>query len=118
MPHDSTPSDDDFDRWHQTRAHPRTGVPGPLWSAAVALVRKHGIYGTAQALGISYVALKRHVDQPADRPRARFIELPRPPLADGAVIEIEAKGGTTVCPVLRWRISPTSRDALAGASTA
>jgi hypothetical protein len=90
-----------FDRWRQTRAHPRAPLPRRLWAAAVALVPEHGVYGTARVLGVSYGALKQHVDrhtdEPRERPRAQFVELlPPAPAADGYVIDIEGAAGTTV----------------------
>jgi len=89
-----------FDRWHQTRAHPRVAVPRRLVAAAVALVPEHGIYATARALGISYGALKRHVDQrrphPRRRRKARFVELPLTPVAAGPVIELDNGAGLTL----------------------
>jgi len=65
----------------------------------VALVPEHGLYGTARALGVSYGALKQHVDHdgPEDaRPRARFVELPAPSVGDAYVIDIEGVTGSTV----------------------
>ncbi len=89
-----------FDRWRQTRAHTRAPLPRRLWAAAVALVPEHGVYGTARMLGVSYGALKQHIDrhddEPRERPRARFVELPPTPAADGYVIDIEGAAGTTV----------------------
>jgi hypothetical protein len=72
-----------FADWHHTRVHPRAPLPARLWAAAVALVPEHGLYATAQALGISYGALKQHVDrqeaQAPVRARTRFVELPALP---------------------------------------
>lgn len=87
-----------LDRWRQTRRHARAPLPPRLWAAAVALVPEHGLYGTARALGLSYGALKQHVDHP-DRQRgarrpAAFVELPRPRLYDACVIEVAGAGAT------------------------
>ena len=41
---------------------PGPTLPPRLWAAAEALVPEHGVYGTARALGLSYGALKRHVE--------------------------------------------------------
>jgi hypothetical protein len=64
----------------------------------VALVPEHGLYGTARALGVSYGALKRHVDQQAGASRARattrFVELP--PASPTYVIDIEGAAGPRV----------------------
>jgi len=86
-----------IDRWRQTRGHARAPLPRRLWAGAVALVPEHGLYGTARALGVSYGALKRHVDQqeaPRARATARFVELRPPVVADACVIEIA--GAVTV----------------------
>ena len=87
-----------IDDWRRTRRHARAPLPPRVWTAAVALVPEHGVYGTAHALGISSGALRRHLDQaPAVRqtPDTRFIELPRP-VADGCVIELDGTAGRTV----------------------
>ena len=86
-----------LDRWRQTRRHGRAPLPARLWAAAEALVPEHGVYGTARALGLSYGALKRHVEDPDGQPRKaspRFVELPRP-VGESCVIEI-AGGGAIV----------------------
>jgi hypothetical protein len=49
-------------------------------------VPEHGLYGTARALGLSYGAVKQHVDHP-DRPRGAR----RP---DACVIEVAGAGAT------------------------
>ena len=88
------------DRWREGRPHRRAPLPPRLWAATVALVPEHGLYGTARALGISYGALKQHVDRHDGRARAhtreRFVELRPAPVADGYVIEIDGPAGTTV----------------------
>ncbi|MGQ0736620.1 MAG: hypothetical protein ACT4QD_23575 [Acidobacteriota bacterium] len=89
-----------FDQWRQTRAHTRAPLPARLWATAVALVPAHGLYGTARALGVSYGALKQHVDRHDDAPRARrrarFVELPTASVTAEYVIEIARAAGTTV----------------------
>ena len=82
-----------LDRWRRTRPHARAPLPPGLWAAAVALVSKHGLYGTARALRLSYGALKQHVvdapdRQAGDRVTADFVELPRRPGYDACVIEV------------------------------
>ena len=87
-----------LDRWRQTRRHARAPLPPRLWAAAVALVPEHGVYGTAQTLGLSYGALKQHVgpDRQAGEPLpAAFVELPRPLGHEAWVIEV-AGARTTV----------------------
>jgi hypothetical protein len=64
----------------------------------VGLVPEHGLYATARALGISYGALKQHVDRRDDhartRPTARFVELPAIPVREAYVVEIESVRAT------------------------
>src|SRR3972149_2174134 len=84
-----------LDRWRQTRRHGRAPLPPRLWAAATALVPAHGVYGTARALGLSYGALKRHVEDQDGQPREsspRFVELPRPSVGGSCVIEIDGGG--------------------------
>ena len=88
-----------LDRWRQRRAHPRTPIPAPIWTAAVGLVPRHGLYQTARALHLDYGALKRHVEaaaptRPASPPA--FVELTIPPAraAAACVFEVEGPGGT------------------------
>ena len=46
--------------WRRTREK-RTAMPAGLWEQAAGLARVHGIYRTAQALRLSYDALKGRV---------------------------------------------------------
>lgn len=87
-----------FDRWRRTRAHARAPLPTRLWAAAAALVPEHGLYRTAQALGISYGSLQRHVAPGGEGRRltAHFVELPPMPVAGGCVIELEDAAGRPV----------------------
>jgi hypothetical protein len=88
-----------IDDWRRRRPHARAPLPPGVWAAAVELVSEHGLYGTARALGVSYGALKRHVERDGwDRshPRARFVELSPVPVADGYLIEIDSGAGLTL----------------------
>jgi hypothetical protein len=51
-----------LDVWRRTRAHPRSPIPETIWTAAVALVRQHGLYRTARTLRVDYGALEQHVE--------------------------------------------------------
>jgi hypothetical protein len=101
-----------LDRWRETRGHARAPLPRRLWATAVALVPEHGLYGTARALGVSYGALKRHVDQhkgePRERATTRFVELPPP--STTYVIEIEGAAG----PRVRVRLNGPTLAEVAG----
>ena len=75
---------DRIEHWRKTRQN-RTHMPVDLWAAAVGLAREHGIYAVAQALDLSYGALKDRVARAAENepvtetPPAGFVELPPPP---------------------------------------
>lgn len=103
-----------LERWRRTRSHPRAPIPDAIWTAAVALVRKHGLYGTARSLRLDYGALKQHVEA-ADRteragPPAGFIELAarHPSAGDGCVIEIAGPRAT-----VRLQLTPMTLADLA-----
>ncbi len=84
-------------RWRETRTHRGAPMPAPLWAAAIALARQHGLYTTARALHLDYGSLKKrldtagagHVASPA------FVELPvaRPTGLGPCVIDLEAPRG-------------------------
>ncbi len=93
---------DRIEHWRQTREK-RSHMPADLWAAAVGLAREHGIYAVAQALGLSYGALKNRVGQApeneavAETPPDGFIELP-PPFAGASeamtgIMELTAVDG-------------------------
>ncbi len=107
------------EHWRRTRAHERSPMPATLWTAAVALVRQHGVYGTARGLRINYGTLKQHVeavDHPSGvREPSGFVELAGPPPAarDACVIEIESPRAT-----VRIRLNGLALDDLARLSRA
>ena len=57
-----------IERWRQTRAK-RSPMPEPIWQRAVELAREHGVYATAQALGLSYGSLRTRTEAAAVSPR-------------------------------------------------
>jgi hypothetical protein len=83
-----------FEDWRQTR-RPRSPIPEALWGEAVTLARQHGVNRTAQALRLSYAALKQRLDTaihsdstvPPDKPA--FVELISPITAGMAECTIE-----------------------------
>ena len=105
--------------WRQGR---KAGQPMPeeLWSAAVELAARHGVFAVARSLGLEFAKLKRLLEQRNHKPvRARspktagFVELPAAgllgapdPLASGAVVELFAADGA------RLRISITGPAAV------
>ena len=86
-------------RWRETRTHRGAPMPVPLWAAAVALARQHGLYTTARTLRIDYGALKKRRDPAkagARRAAPAFVELttaPRPTGLGPCVIDLEAPRG-------------------------
>ena len=92
-----------IEHWRETREK-RGRMPEPLWAAAVALARKHGVYATAQGLRVNYDSLSARVGarRPKRRaPKARkaaFVELgPALPLGPaspgGPVVELTGADG-------------------------
>lgn len=89
----------------------RSKLPEPLWAAATALAREHGIYSVAHPLRLDYVGLKKRLagapatlaGAPATKRKARkvtaskpgFVELsvPRRPIIQEGTIEFESARG-------------------------
>ena len=82
----------------------RSKLPEPLWAAAVALAREHGIYAVAHPLRLDYVGLKKRLaEAPATERKTRkettskpaFVELsaPRRPIIQEGTIEFESARG-------------------------
>ena len=88
-----------IERWRATRRHRQAAMPGPLWDAAVAAARQHGLYRTARTLCVDYGALKKHLEARAGEAAAlaapRFVELVPSDLAraPACVIEIDGPRG-------------------------
>lgn len=84
-------------RWRETRTHRAAPMPAPLWAAAIALARQHGLYTTARALHLDYGSLKKRLDTAgAGRvPSPAFVELPvaRPAGLGPCVIDLDASRG-------------------------
>lgn len=93
-----------FDQWrsgHRKRAR----LPKELWRRAAALALEHGLNKTAQALGLKYYSLKKHLDQmtaeeiiPA-KAKPDFIELLPDVMTPGStecIIEWSDGGGSTL----------------------
>ena len=63
-----------IEHWRETGG--RLGrMPEPLWAAAMALAREHGVYATAQGLGLSYNSLGARVE--GRGPKHRAAKAPR-----------------------------------------
>lgn len=82
--------------WRETRPYRGAAMPAALWSAAIALARRHGLYTTARTLRLDYGSLKKRLNA-ASRcgSSPAFVELaPVAPLGLGpCVIELEAPQG-------------------------
>mgnify|MGYP001604265082 CR=1 FL=1 len=82
--------------WRERRPYRGAAMPAALWSAAVALARRHGLYTTARTLRIDYGSLKKRLNTAGRRGSSPvFVELPAvAPLGLGpCVIEVEAPQG-------------------------
>jgi hypothetical protein len=71
-------------------------MPAPLWAAAIALARRHGLYTTARTLRLDYGSLKKRVGPAAvGAAPPTFIELAAgaPPGLGPCVIDLAAPRG-------------------------
>jgi hypothetical protein len=69
----------------------RTPLPDDIWTAAVELARRHGVYRTARSLPIDYVNLRKRLNGPAPATtvaRPEFVELLMAPAQSAACIEV------------------------------
>ena len=66
----------DLDGWRQEPVRPRR-IPEPLWAAAVAVARDHGVAATSRELGLDYYALKKRVES-SRCPDGGFVEVAWP----------------------------------------
>ena len=81
----------------------RSKLPEPLWAAAAALAREHGIYAVAHPLRLDYVGLKKRLEALVAARHTRkgttskpvFVELsaPRKPVIEEGTIEFESARG-------------------------
>lgn len=72
--------------------HPqRSMLPEEIWTAAVELARRHGLYRTARALPIDYDSLRKRLNQtapPAAVARPEVLEALMTPAQSGVCIEV------------------------------
>ena len=89
-----------FDRWRETRAG-CSRIPAALWASAVKAAGRHGLNPTAQALGLDYNALKRHVEVAGREPPNRAIASGGGPDRQAITTFVElatpASGGAAEC---------------------
>ena len=69
-----------FEAW-RGRRQAGGRIPHRLWALAVRLADRHGVSGTAAALGLDYCSLKERAEQaaePAQPNGPAFVEMPAP----------------------------------------
>ncbi|PYS22752.1 MAG: hypothetical protein DMG11_26360 [Acidobacteria bacterium] len=87
-----------LERWRTTRRE-RTPIPKPLWVAAAAVAREHGVFRTSKVLHLEFNKLKEFVQSAKPRKRTttvpQFVELVTAPPAgvSECVIELEGRHG-------------------------
>jgi hypothetical protein len=97
MPRKSAPIGEEFLElrhrlagWRKDHSR-RTPLPDDIWTAAVELARRHGVYRTARSLPIDYVNLRKRLNGPAPETtvaRPEFVELLMAPARSAACIEV------------------------------
>ncbi len=84
-----------FEQWRRVR---QLGdrIPDRLWTSAVAVARRHGVYRTARTLHLEARKLKHLVTSPSPAPHAptapAFVELLAPSAAGGGECTVELEG--------------------------
>ena len=119
MPRKSAPIGEEFlelrhrlAEWRKDHSR-RTPLPDDVWTAAVELARRHGVYRTARSLPIDYVNLRKRLNGPAPATtvaRPEFVEVLMTPAQSAAVyievLRIPAIGGVDFHQLFRaWRNS-------------
>lgn len=69
----------------------RTPLPDDIWTAAVELARRHGVYRTARSLPIDYVNLRKRLTgaaPPTSVARPEFVEVLMSAAQPAACIEV------------------------------
>jgi len=97
MPRKSAPIGEEFlelrhrlAEWRKDHSR-RTPLPNDVWTAAVELARRHGVYRTARSLPIDYVNLRKRVNgaaPPTTVARPEFVEVLMAPAQPAACIEV------------------------------
>ena len=88
-----------LERWRRKRRG-RSAIPKPLWAAAAAVAREHGINRTSQVLHLEFNKLKGFVETGKRRKRTanlapQFVELMTSPPAgfSECIIELQGRRG-------------------------
>ena len=88
-----------LERWRSKR-HGRSPIPKPLWAAAAAVAREHGLDRTSKVLHLEFNKLKGFVESGRRRKRTaklapQFVELMTSPPAgfSECIIELQGRRG-------------------------
>jgi hypothetical protein len=82
--------------WRRERGGRGSRIPEKLWSEAVAVSRRAGLYATARALRFNYENLKRRARREARQPRkheTEFVAVRLPEVPNGLKVVIDLAGG-------------------------
>ena len=89
-----------LESWRKRRRG-RQPIPEPLWAAAAAVAREHGINRTSKVLHLEFKKLKRFAESGKRRKRTatrtpQFVELmtPVPATSSECVVELERRHGS------------------------
>jgi len=98
--------------WRKSHPH-RSRLPEELWTAAVELARRHGLYRTARALPIDYAGLRKRLESaspaiPAVARQPEFVEVRLAPAASSSshleLMRVPLTGAVDWAQLLRaWR---------------
>ena len=101
IPDDLLKLSQQLEEWRTTHP-PRSRLPETFWTAAVEMAQRHGLHGTAKALRMDYMRLKKRLSPEAGRgvapPRREppaFLELLASPPSGLAecLVELESNDG-------------------------
>jgi len=97
MPRKSAPIGEEFlelrhrlAEWRKDHS-PRTRLPNDIWTVAIELARRHGVYRTARSLPIDYANLRKRLNvagPPTSMARPEFVEVLMAPAQPAACIEV------------------------------
>jgi len=117
MPRKSAPISEEFlelrhrlAEWRKDHSR-QTPLPDDVWTAAVELARRHGVYRTARSLPIDYVNLRKRVNgaaPPTTVTRPEFVEVLMAPTQPAAccieVLRVPVTGAVDLHQLFRaWR---------------
>lgn len=83
------------DGWRRQGGGRGRRIPEKLWSEAVAVSRRAGLYATARALRFNYENLKRRAglqERPPKKHETEFVAVRLPPVSNGLKVVIDLAG--------------------------